>query len=483
MRDTAGAPIRAAPVAASPNVRAFTDSLGRFALTGLAPGAHRVRVSRIGYRHRDTTLVLHDGDDVVLDVTLTPVPNLFPGEPTPREEAEAEAAIAAAGQIDSIGDGLLHQDTTRTLSYRAFGERFLFAAIAAQGADSTTVVSPVSAATALSLLWMGARDSTAAAIGRVLGLGALSRTAVGAGNAALMDGLDHRSDVVLDMGNAVWVSPWTTLRDEFKRLASADYRTVIARVPLDQPAAVTAINHWVDSVTRGKIPEMLTRPLDARASMYLANAVYFKGKWMAPFRKSQTRDRDFTLTGGQRVRVPMMERVGRYGYRQEPGYRLLRLPYRGGRVAMYIVLPDSGVLPVDLARRMNQSGWPAFEGVVPRPMVHVVLPKFHVEQQLDLGRLLSSLGMGIAFDPDRADFGDLARDTRGDGLAITRATQKVYIDVDEEGTVAAAATGVEVGFTSVPPPPIPFIVDRPFVFLLRDEVSGSDLFAGWIAHP
>ncbi len=461
----------------------ITDTLGRFVLASLTPGAHKIDVFRIGSWHRDTTLILRDGDEIVLNVNLTPLANIFPGEPTPREAAEAAAAIAAAGQIDSVADGLLHGDTTRALSYRGFSERFLFAAIDTNGAGSTTVVSPVSAATALSLLWMGARDSTAAAIGRVLGLGALSRAVVGARDAALIGGLDHRSDVILDIGNAVWVSPWTTLRDEFTRLAGADYRAMIARVPLDQSAAVTAINHWADSVTRGMIPRVLAEPLDARASMYLANAVYFKGKWLAPFRKSQTQTRDFTQIDGQRVRVPMMDATGAYGYRREPGYRLLRLPYRGGRVAMYIVLPDSGVLPSDLARRMDATGWPAFDGPIRRPMVHVVLPKLHVEQQLDLRPLLSSLGMGIAFDPDHADFGDLAQDTRGDRLAITRATQKVYLDVDEEGTVAAAATGIEIGPLLVPPLPVQFIVDRPFLFLLRDEVSGVDLFAGWIAHP
>jgi serine protease inhibitor len=480
--DSGGAiagPVILVPVAGR---RTSADSLGRFTLDSLPPGRLRVRVVRMGYRPRDTTLVLHPGEHLVLEMSLIREPVLFGAGPTPKEIADAKAANATAGAIDSIGDGLLKPDTARSLSYRAFGARLLFAAIAARGADSTTVVSPISAGTLLSLVWTGARGSTATAISHVLGLDSLGRAAVADRNATFVHGLARRSDVILDMGNAVWVSPVVVPRDEFARLARDEYGAVIALVPLDQPAAVMAINHWVDSVTRGKIPAIVDRPLGPEASMYLANAVYFKGKWLAPFLKTSTRDRDFTLASGQRVRLPMMEAVGRYGYRKEPGYRLLRLPYRGGRVAMYIVLPDSGVSITELERRLRDNGWPRFNGPVPKPNVHVVLPKFHAEQQFNLAQLLTMLGMGIAFDPERADLGDLAYDPRG-RLAITGATQKVYIDVDEEGTVAAAATGVSVGITAVPPPPIEFTVDRPFLFLLRDEVSGADLFAGWIAHP
>ncbi|HEX3157498.1 MAG TPA: serpin family protein, partial [Gemmatimonadaceae bacterium] len=231
-------------------------------------------------------------------------------------------------------------------------------------------------------------------------------------------------------------------------------------------------------------------PLSREAALFLASSVYFKGKWLDPFEKSATRPRDFTLHTGQRVAVPMMERTGSMAYQREPGYQMVRLPYRGGRVALYVILPDSGAADSGVAdallQRFAEHGWPQSLGAAQMRDVHLMLPKLRAELTLDLRPLLVALGAGVALDCQRADFADLAVEREADrpvALCVGRAVQRVYLDLDEEGTEAAAITGLGMTNSSYPPPPIPFLVDRPFLFVLRDESSGADLFVGRIQRP
>ena len=261
---------------------------------------------------------------------------------------------------------------------------------------------------------------------------------------------------------------------------------MIASMPLATTAAADRINGWADSVTHGLIAKILDQPLPDTTRLFLANAIYFKGKWLDQFAKSATRDRDFMLVSGRTVRVPMMERVGDYQYRRVPGYQLLRMPYRGGRSALYVLLPDSGVTTAALEARLAREGWPGSFGKERRAEVRVVLPRFEARVSSSLDKPLRALGAALAYDCARADFSGMARRVSGNTLplCIGKATQTVYMRVDEEGTEAAAITGIPMEtVTSEPPPPIPFIVDRPFLFVLRDEVTGADLFIGRIARP
>jgi serpin B len=160
---------------------------------------------------------------------------------------------------------------------------------------------------------------------------------------------------------------------------------------------------------------------------------------------------------------------------------MIRLPYRGGRFAMYVVLPDSGVDAGAIEQEFVARGTPVSLVQKDFREVHVVLPRLHVEQSHDLQPALKSLGMRRAFDCDEADFRGISD---VEPLCIAKATQFVYLTVDEEGTEAAAVTGLAaVTLTALGPPPTQFIVDRPFMLLLRDEQTGADLFVGTIRHP
>ena len=385
----------------------------------------------------------------------------------------ALSAIVAGAHIGRAQDS----DTSRAFGYREFGARLTLAAISSD-ANATVVVSPLSAGLVLSLASGGARGTTATAMTKVLGTATLTTRALADRTAWMLRDAGRRSDVTLEIANGVWVDTSTTLVPEFTTLAKA-YGAAPSRLALSSANAFATINRWVSSATHGKIDRLLGQPLDSTTRVFLANALYFKGKWLDQFDKSATTPRSFTPAAGARIMVPMMSRTGRYGYARRNGFQIVRLPYRGDRVAMYVVLPDSGASLERTAARLADE-WPTTIARANVTDVHVLLPRFHVEQQRDLLPILGALGMGEAFDCDRADFSGLGR---GRALCIGSATQRVYVDVGEEGTEAAAATGLAVVDTSAPPPPREFIVDRPFLFIIRDESWGADLLVGRVAHP
>lgn len=407
---------------------------------------------------------------------------------TRRCVAGAQAHDEIQGRVDSSALGLVVRDTESSLPFGPFGARLLAAAVRERGPDSNTVASPVSAGMALSLALLGARGMTAAALSGALGTSALDRAELERRGAAFIASVADRRDVQLEIAHAVWVDSVARLVPSFEASAAAWHATV-GTLSLSSEAAVETINAWADSVTHGRIPTILDEPGSDTARLFIASSVYFEGKWLEPFDRGETGPRDFTLRSGRTVPVPMMARTGRMAYTREAGYQMVRLPYRGGRVAMYVILPDSGDPDGSgaLVRRFAESGWPPSLDEAQMRDVELVLPKLHVEMELDLAPVLRALGAGIALGGDSADFRDLAVD-RATGrelpLFVEEALQRVYLDVDEEGTEAAAVTGLTMAeITSVPPPRVLFVVARPFLFALRDEVSGADLFVGSIQSP
>ncbi len=459
-----------------------TDSLGHYHLDGLDAGLGHIVVLRIGFSRADSAFTFHAGERIHWDVTLRS--GVF--RDFERQLAAANAKDAASGRVDSIALRLVRPNMDRALPLGAFDSRLFATVVAQRGADSNTVLSPVSAGLALSLVRFGARGATADALDQALGMLPLDQQTIERRGADMMSYLSSRTDVTLELANAIWVDTAAVPTPTF-RASTSRWRASIAAVPLATPPAMKAINRWADSVTHGKITSIIDEPPPDSARLFIANAVYFKGKWLDPFDKSATQPGEFTLPSGKRITVPRMSRLATIGYRRDSGFQSIRLPYRTGKVAMYVVLPDPGVTFDAVARRLASGRLAPSTSRFDAQRVHVVLPRFHSELTTDLGDPLVKLGLRIAFDCDSADFGGMARSTipsRPMPLCIGGAVQKVYIDVDEEGTEAAAVTGIMmVTATSAPPPPIEFIVDRPFLFVLRDEMTGTDLFVGRIARP
>ncbi len=474
--------------------RAVSDSLGRFALLGLPSGPAHLEVAAIGFEPVDTTFSLRRAQRLVMNVVLRVAD-------WAAQVAQQESTQAAAGRVDSMARGLATTDTSTAFTYQRFGIRLLLAAVEHSSPDSSRVLSPLSAGQALALALGAARDSTALAIARALDLGGLGSDDLAARSRWFNEAARARRDMTLKVANALWVDTNANLQPNFARWAGTHYGAAVRALALHVPQVAAVMNRWADSVTNGAIHKIRDKPFGDSVEVVLTNAVYFKGRWLVPFDSSATQERPFTTAHGDRVSTPTMERRGNFAYRRGSGYQALRVPYMAGLTALYIVLPDSDRRAATVLEGLQRDGWPMPDPRSETREVQLRLPRLHVEQATELRPAFTALDLGILFDSARADFGGLAVPRPGQPspcpplssgvhvdvctrYRISEAAQHVYLDVDEQGTVAAAVTtvGMEI-ILSGSPQPIQFFVDRPFLFALRDEKTGTLLFVGLIAGP
>ena len=455
-----------------------TDSTGHYSYPTLPPGEARVKVLSIGSAPFDTTIMLVAGTTTRLDVTLRE-PDYMAAE------RRRDVINAANGTVDSVADRLVRIDSTTGVTYDRFGLRLLNEIVKSRKPGVSTVVSPLSAGQALSIALLGAGGETEAAIARAIGTGTMTPDAVAAANRRFNDAAALRTDLILRVANALWIDTSRRFTPAFTKRASAAYPGAIRSVGLRTQPGIDAINHWADSATMGKIPRLLGKPFTDSTKAIVTNAVYLKAAWRVPFEKSATTKRPFHSGDGTTIDAPTMEMHFLAAYLRGDGYQVLRIPFRTGLTALYIVLPDTGSNARTLLAAMTTHQWP-LPPAATQTDIHLRLPRLHVEDTIALVGPLARLGMGIAFDSLRADFRRMiVIDPRKENTIISRALQKVFFDLDEEGAVAAAVTGLMMSVvpTSAPPPPIEFDVNRPFLFLIRDERTQTALFAGYVAHP
>ena len=351
--------------------------------------------------------------------------------------------------------------------------------------EQNLVVSPSSVATVLAMVLPGAKGATADEIATALhsrvdpvrlaaAAGTLDRTL-----------LDQARDDELDLriSNAVWTQEGLALRQEFERVLVEAFRAGLRQVDFrrDPEAARRAINQLVSEQTAGKIPELFDSgaiPPDCR--LVLTNAIYLEARWLQAFDPEQTRPERFHPPGGGTIEVDMLHRQASFAYGEGDGWRAVELPYRGGRLVMDVIVPDEGGF--DRFRTgLEAEGLRALLGSLASREVRLALPKFTFDSDLDLGGPLQALGMRAAFT-DSADFSGITEQL---ALRVDRVVQRAHVEVDERGTTAAAATGMSMRLVSMvaPSPPIELHVDRPFVFAVRDRMTGALLFIGQVTDP
>lgn len=357
----------------------------------------------------------------------------------------------------------------------------LFSEILKQESKKNVFVSPSSVAIALSMTYNGASGETQQAMAKALQLQGLSLEAVNRGNADLKEILEHTdAKVQLTIANSLWARQGVEFNPRFVDRNRAFYGAKVTALNFADPSASREINGWVKSSTNGKISEIVDA-IDPQQVMFLVNAIYFKGRWANEFDKQQTVDRPFYLLDGSKKQHPLMQQRDSYRYYETQQFQAVSLPYGKERASLYIFLPKKGSDLSTFYKTLTAKNWQTWMKSFSKREGSIQIPRFKMEYEIALKKSLSALGMGNAFDRRTANFANLSSAP----LSIDEVKHKTFVEVNEEGTEAAAATSVEIRVTSTQNSVEPFemTVDRPFFCAIRDNKTGSILFMGSIVNP
>ena len=295
---------------------------------------------------------------------------------------------------------------------------------------------------------------------------------------------DGESPLQLNVVNSVWAEQTFPFLQDYLDLIALNYGAGIhlADFLTQHESARKEINNWVSDQTKDKINDLLPQGvIKPSTKMVLVNAIYFKADWLVKFDPDSTRDASFHLLDGSETQVEMMADT-MYGlpYTQGNGFQAIELAYRGGSAAMDIIIPDEGNF-TPFESTLDTAKLSEILGNMQSTSVHLGLPKFNYTSEFRLSDTLKQMGMPDAFDKDLADFSGM---TGGRDVFIDNVIHKAFVAVDEKGTEAAAATAIIIAPTSAGPMEgITLVIDRPFIFIIRDIPSGQILFIGRVLDP
>lgn len=344
-------------------------------------------------------------------------------------------------------------------------------------------ISGPSVAIALAMTYNGADAETKQAMARALEIHGVSAEEANQAfrdlNAALAN---PDPKVQLQIANSLWGRQGVNFKPDFIQRTRDYYNAEVTELNFNDPSAPQRINSWVSDKTKGKIDKIIDQ-ISPDAILFLINAIYFKGKWSDEFEKAKTKDDTFTLADGREKKHPMMNQSGEYKYFARESFQAVSLPYGGKRVSMYVFLPSKGATLAEFHKSLTPENWESWMKEFVQTPGDIALPRFKTEFEAELNDALKALGMGVAFDPSRANFSRMAQ--MAENIYISKVKHKTFVEVNEEGTEAAAVTSTEMRTTSVQMPRERFrmTVDRPFFFAIRDNQTGAVLFMGSILDP
>jgi serine protease inhibitor len=352
--------------------------------------------------------------------------------------------------------------------------------IASEQSAGNILISPYGVSSILQIVGEGAAGKTKSEMERVLHL-----TALAAPDAA-WESLDRsntngQNGIALDLVSSIWYSHDSGLKPEFAARSADFFRAKLGALDFANPQSARIINDWADQNTHGRIKAIVQGPINPLTRIFLANAIYFKGRWAREFDKRATADRTFTGYDNRHKQVPMMRQRGQFAYFQTPEFQAVCLPYAGERLQMYIFLPSAASGIGQLLAGFDGATWP--NKIRPRFRDRegtVMLPRFDLSYAVLLNQPLQALGIRRAFSPD-ADFSAMS-----DGkLRLSEVRQKSFAEVNEEGTEATAATtGVMHAMLAIRPDrPFEMIMDHPFFFVIDDGTTNSIFFMGVVSDP
>ncbi len=347
--------------------------------------------------------------------------------------------------------------------------------------------SPYSISLALAMTYAGARDETERQMSNALhftlsqdklhpAFNALDLQLASRGEGSSgQDGKGFR----LNIANAIWGQHGYAFLQNFLDKLAENYGAgmrIANFIEAPEDSRVT-INDWVAQQTEEKIQDLIpSGAINPLTRLVLTNAIYFNAAWLSPFDEKSTAAGDFHLLTGNSIKVPMMRQTESFGYARDTGYQAVELLYDGSEISMVILLPDKGTFDT-FEKSLNAELISQISKDLRRQRIDLTMPSFEFEAQFKLGATLKKMGMSDAFDPQLADFSGMDGTK---GLSISDVFHKAFVLVNENGTEAAAATGVVIGVTSLPPR---VAVDRPFIFLIRDIATKTTLFVGRVMDP
>jgi len=359
----------------------------------------------------------------------------------------------------------------------------IFHQLREEDAEENLFISPASILAALTMTYNGAEGETREAMEETLHFKDMSREEVNEAFADLLSILKNPDPKVeMAIANSLWAREGIEFKEDFLGRNEEFFKAEIAELDFDDPDAVDIINSWVEENTGGKIEDIIEPPINPLTVLFLINAIYFHGEWSEPFDPALTEEIPFTLTGGDEKEHPVMFRESDFSYLETDLFQAVRLPYgKEKRIGMYVFLPVEEAGLEKFYDQLDADNWAEWRDSFANREGEVGLPRFSFDYEITLNDVLEELGMAIAFDDSAADFSGMREIPPR--LYISEVKHKSFIDVNEEGTEAAAATSVEVTLESAMPDSFSMVADRPFFFAIADDMTGSILFMGSLLEP
>lgn len=351
------------------------------------------------------------------------------------------------------------------------------------------VFSPFSIYTTFGMAASGAKGETAKEMQTTLHYATSLAPLVGDISKILTAGESTKNAPIVSLANAIWVQEELPLLPPFQQTITRSYNATIQQLnfEIEPTAALRQINQWVSRGTQGRINQLVSaQEITNQTRLVLTSAIFMKGQWLHPFDRRVTKRGPFYTTEQHALKVDMMEVSARFPILIDQNFAMIEIPYlnssqKGPQLSMFILLPNEVQGLASIGKQLNYDNWQKWQKKLKEKRVNLTMPKFRVDQRLDLKQTMSELGMLLAFSP-QADFSGI---TGQKGLYINAAVHKTFMRVDEYGTEAAAATGIGMNLTSVEEPEeiVNFIVDRPFLFLVVDKTTQTILFIGHMIQP
>ena len=355
----------------------------------------------------------------------------------------------------------------------------LFREIIAASEEDNIMISPLSVSYALGMTYNGAAGTTLDAFNNVLHFGDLTKQEVNESYKDLMEQLIHLDDQVeFSIANSIWYRLGYNVLADFISTNKTYFDAMVSELDFSDPQAVEIINNWIEEKTNDKIQDMLDY-IPGDAVMYLINAIYFNATWKYQFDSDETQTGIFHLEEGNDHEADFMKVNGTFMYTSTEDFKAVELPYGDSTFSMVVILPDQDKEIDQLVDRMDLPTWNEWFNHSEMTDVQIELPKFKYGWKDLLNDPLINLGLGVAFSGG-ADFSLI---TPGGGIFISRVIHQTFIDVQEEGTEAAAATIVELRETAGPPQPLVFRAEKPFLYLIKENSTGAIMFMGKVGRP